>query len=95
MIHPFHPGTLSRLQIDHWFINNFRFFGGGIRGVFGGVLTCFSSSLLSIFRVKNQVKIVKNYGGAWTCRVSNGNAKNMVTHGHVEMVMKMKKIYGT
>ena len=51
-----------RLYIcPHWFINNFRFFGGGIRGVFGGVVICFSNSLLSSFRVKNQVQILKNY----------------------------------
>ena len=31
-----------------WFISNFRFFGGGIREVFGGVLICFSSSFPSI-----------------------------------------------
>ena len=45
----------------HWFISNFRFFWGGIRGMCWGVLICFSSSLLSIFRVKNQVQIMNNY----------------------------------
>ena len=45
----------------HWLVNNFRFVQRGIRGVFGDVLNCFSGSLLSMFRIKNQVHIVKCY----------------------------------
>ena len=31
--------------------------------MFGGVLTCFSDSLLSIFQVKNLLNILNNYEG--------------------------------
>ena len=34
----------------HWFICNFRSFGGGFRDLFWTVLTCFSGRFRSIFR---------------------------------------------
>ena len=60
------PPKSRKLQTNqsdraHWFISNFWFFGEGFREVFWGVLTCFSDSLLYIFRVNVRSTIPSYY----------------------------------
>ena len=44
----------------HWFISYFQLFGKRFRDDFGRFLTCFPGSFRSIFRVKNQEKILEH-----------------------------------
>ena len=56
-----HEATNLRTPPAHWFINNFRFFGGGFREVVFAVLTCFSGSSLSIFQINVRSQIPSYY----------------------------------